>query len=541
LFLAVVGAGLIGAWTPAGHRPVSAAHHPMRPWRDANGNLMHGDRHESETGNWAGYFVANYQTGQSYGAAQGSWTIPAVSFVGSGSRTNNQQLSATWVGIGGTCTDANCDGAGDSTLIQLGTEQDAYHIGSANYYAWYEMLPGNSVTIPNPVQPGDRINASLQCTATCSSTTQTWTLSMTDYTAGWTWSQTVSYASPMLSAEWIEEATSSCTGSNCTVEPLADFGQLTINPGTANGTNPFLSLDQNGIQLVEDKSIQTAAPSAPTAGDGFTVCWGETNVPSCSFNPGSSPLVAAILPSSRSVEIGSTATVFATMINSGTTTAQGCNVALGTNLAGSFAFQTTSAASNMSTGAPNTPVNIAPGAAQSFVLSFTPSAAFSATDTDFQFGCANLNMAPIDTGLDTLLLASSATPVPDVVALSATTSNDGILDISGTSGASAFAVATVNVGASSSSPFQVTADTGSANLPLSFTLCQTDPSSGQCLAAPASSVSAMIPANGTPTFSVFASAGGTVPFDPANNRIFLRVKDGSGNIRGSTSVAVKTQ
>ena len=53
------------------------------------------------------------------------------------------------------------------------------------------------------------------------------------------------------------------------------------------------------------------------------------------------------------------------------------------------------------------------------------------------------------------------------------------------------------------------------------------------------SVTVLIPANGTPTFSVFASAMGNVPFDPANNRIFVRFSDSGGVTRGATSVAVR--
>lgn len=64
---------------------------------------------------------------------------------------------------------------------------------------------------------------------------------------------------------------------------------------------------------------------------------------------------------------------------------------------------------------------------------------------------------------------------------------------------------------------------------------------GQCLAPPASSVATTINAGATPTFSVFATGNGVVPFDPANNRIFVAFRDGGGLVRGSTSVAVRNQ
>jgi hypothetical protein len=62
--------------------------------------------------------------------------------------------------------------------------------------------------------------------------------------------------------------------------------------------------------------------------------------------------------------------------------------------------------------------------------------------------CTGVSAAPSNTGLNTLLPSASTTPVPDIVALAATAQNDGILHITGTMGSNAFAVTTVNVGAS---------------------------------------------------------------------------------------------
>src|SRR4029450_8819906 len=52
-------------------------------------------------------------------------------------------------------------------------------------------------------------------------------------------------------------------------------------------------------------------------------------------------LVAAVLPSSRSVQVGTTATAFATIINAGSVMAIGCGLSLLTSLPVTFAYQTT--------------------------------------------------------------------------------------------------------------------------------------------------------------------------------------------------------
>jgi hypothetical protein len=251
-------------------------------------------------------------------------------------------------------------------------------------------------------------------------------------------------------------------------------------------------------------------------------------------------LVAAVLPSSRSVQVGTTATAFAALINAGSDTAIACALTLVTSLPATFTYQTTDPATNQVTGSPNTPVNVEAGATQSFVFALTPTAPIAPTDLQFSFDCANSGPAPINTGLNTLLLSASATPVPDIVALAATLTNDGIVNIPGTNGTGAFAVATVNVGADGT--ITASADTGSATLlPVNISLCQTNPATGQCISAIGSSVATQINANATPTFGIFVQGGGNVPFDPAANRIFVRFRDGGDVTRGSTSVAVRTQ
>ena len=253
----------------------------------------------------------------------------------------------------------------------------------------------------------------------------------------------------------------------------------------------------------------------------------------------SSTLIAAVLPGSRSVQIGTPATAFATIINTGQAAAANCAISPITTIPATFTYQTTSLATNQVTGSPNTPVDIPAGTAQSFVFALTPTAPMGPTDVQLSFDCANTEPAPVISGLNTFLFSASASPTPDLVALTATITGDGIVNIPGTNGTGAFTVATVNLGAGGA--LTVSADTGSAILPVNIFICPTDPGSGACLSPPTNSVTTTILSNETPTFGVFVAAAGVVSFVPDTNRIFVRFKD-SGNVtRGSTSVAARTQ
>ena len=252
-------------------------------------------------------------------------------------------------------------------------------------------------------------------------------------------------------------------------------------------------------------------------------------------------LVAAVLPGSRSIQLGDTATVFGTIINAGTVPAIGCGVALdvSTTAPVGIAYQSSDAATNKVTGAQNVPVTLAPGAAQAFVLSLTPTTAFDPSIIDLSFACQNAPAASIVNGVNTIALSSSTTPVPDVISLIATASGDGIVDIPGTTGTGAFAVASANLGASDT--ITVSADTGGAPLPVTIYLCQTNPTTGACISAVGATAVTTINTGDTPTFAIFVTAKAAVAFDPANSRIFIRFSDSNGIVRGASSGAVRTQ
>lgn len=251
-------------------------------------------------------------------------------------------------------------------------------------------------------------------------------------------------------------------------------------------------------------------------------------------------VASSILPTSRSVQIGTVpATIFSTMINAGSVTATDCRITPVEFLRAGFSYQTTDPATNAPTGTVDTPVDIAAnGGLQTFVLTLTPQEAFE-QDVEFAFACTNSAFAGTIPGVNTLFLAASTTPVPDVIALASTPSGDGILTLPGSFGANAFAVATVNVG--SQGIITASPDTGSSTLPLDLFICETNSTTGQCLTTPAASVTTTINANATPTFTIFANGrGDLIPLDPANNRIHVRYKDAANETRGSTSVAVES-
>jgi hypothetical protein len=118
-------------------------------------------------------------------------------------------------------------------------------------------LSAVALPISQSVKPGDIVTASLECTAACSpSSVQTWLLTMTNETAGWTWTQSFQYQSSMASAEWITEPPY-YNG----ILPLADYGRATYDPVEANGQNPNLSLSANGLsRKTPGESLQTRRP-----------------------------------------------------------------------------------------------------------------------------------------------------------------------------------------------------------------------------------------------------------------------------------------
>jgi len=252
-------------------------------------------------------------------------------------------------------------------------------------------------------------------------------------------------------------------------------------------------------------------------------------------------VVASVLPSSRSVTVNTPATLFSTVLNAGSEAGENCRIELQSPISGQFDYQTTNPATNAPTGIINTPVAIPVGSAQTFVLTLTPDSVQAPIDAELNFLCDNAPAATTISGLNTFAFAASNTPIPDVIALVATISGNGVVELADATASNAFSVASINVGAAGL--LDVTASTSGISLPVSIALCQTDPLTSLCInptTPTTGSVQVSIDSLSTPTFGVFVTGGADVPFDPATNRISVRFADAAGDTRGATGVAVRT-
>jgi streptogramin lyase len=254
------------------------------------------------------------------------------------------------------------------------------------------------------------------------------------------------------------------------------------------------------------------------------------------------PIVAALLPTSRSVVLGTDVTVFAAIVNSGANMVHGCSIQPIFAVPGSFSYQAWNTATGQPAGVPDEAIDIAGGATQNFVLSIKTTSTVALDTLDFGYYCVDTNWAEFITGLNTLLLTVTSTPAPDIVAIAVTPSNDGIVHLPGTHGLGVFSVATVDLGPGDTITANIGNDVASySDVPVEVALCQTDTQTGQCLTPPAGTATAAIAQNGTASFAAFLTGYEPLPLDPVVNRIFINFFDSKGALRGATSVAVTTE
>ncbi|MEE2565714.1 reprolysin-like metallopeptidase [Hyphobacterium marinum] len=329
---------------------------------------------------------------------------------------------------------------------------------------------------------------------------------------------------------------------------IMSYGSTTGEPRVNYFSNPDITLCPSGAScgISHDTTPGDSADNARAAreqGNNIT-----------DFRDVAPRVVSSVLPITRSVQNGTAATAFATIINPAAngTTATGCGLRLGGASGSQFSYQTTTSA-NALTGTANTPVDIASGGAQNFIFTVTSAATFAdnsqhaiasdfdETDLFIEAFCTNRRSAEYVLGLNSLTFSSSATAVPDVIALAATVGNTGRVEVPTTGNmVGAFSVAVTNLGAAGA--IIVSPDTGGRTLAIDkIEVCQTNPTTGACSGARGLTASVNLEQDDTATFAVFVrGTGAAIDNDPARNRVFVRFLEGGVTERGATTVAVRT-
>jgi hypothetical protein len=221
----------------------------------------------AQTTNWSGYALV----GSTFQWVAGSWIVPASNC----SAQDGNTFGTFWVGL---------DGYNSPTVEQIGTL--SYCAGATPfYYVWYEFYPLGMVIVTSvPIQPGDRVSASV----VYYSSIQEFTVRVKDDTTGETFgtSATVPGAT-RSSAEWIAEAPC-CTASGG-ILPLTDFGIVPFgqdstgvgktnyakNTSTMGPIGSFPPVETIEIDKMGSSSSPQTSTCSPLSSDGssFSCAW----------------------------------------------------------------------------------------------------------------------------------------------------------------------------------------------------------------------------------------------------------------------------
>jgi len=200
----------------------------------------------STSTNWSGYAVTGGDG--AFSSVSSNWTEPTASCNDSGT-----EYAAFWVGL---------DGYGSDSVEQTGTDSDCDG-GSPDYYGWYEMYPADPVYFGNPVSPGDSMSASVSVSG------DTYTITLTDNTQGWTQSENETQSGLSdASAEVITEAPSTEDGPL----PLADFGTVSYSGSTVNGSS-MGSQNPTSITMVGSSGDTLDTTSGIDGSGDFSNAW----------------------------------------------------------------------------------------------------------------------------------------------------------------------------------------------------------------------------------------------------------------------------
>jgi len=261
-------------------------------------------------------------------------------------------------------------------------------------------------------------------------------------------------------------------------------------------------------------------------------------------------VVASTLPGARSGYVGGPVlTAFMTVISRRTTPAQACRIQAPDGAPVILDVDQMDIFDEIIPGRRNAAFDLAAGEAINLILAMSPTSATGDSGYTFrpQISCDNATLGSVD-GVNTIQLSIGDAPIPDILSIGATLSGDGVIRIPVSGNRISFmSAAAVNIGAGDGSAgadeatVTVSADTGSAALPLTLEVCETG-SGGACLSPRSASVTTVFRANEVRTFAVFAriGEGQYIAFNPALSRVYMRFHDATGALRSAFSAAVSS-
>jgi Peptidase A4 family len=209
--------------------------------------------------NYVGYAATDFSQSTTYTKVIGHWTVPQVAC-----SPGETSLSAIWVGM----TDGTTD---NSSLAQLGTESGC-QFGVPQYFMWWEMFPAPSVTLSQPLQPGDSV------TSTVAFANSQFHLSMENAKAGVHFSTTQpGNALDTSIAECIAEAPAiidNAATNSFHIARLTNFGKVRVSC-QLNNNEPIANGPQNVLYQMQTRAgfSKATASDLDQAGTTFTIQW----------------------------------------------------------------------------------------------------------------------------------------------------------------------------------------------------------------------------------------------------------------------------
>lgn len=239
--------------------------------------------------------------------------------------------------------------------------------------------------------------------------------------------------------------------------------------------------------------------------------------------PAHAQLFAAIAPEARSGQIGGPdVTLFVTAINNTEQTLTQCQPVA--EFFEGLTYQTVDV-TNQLTGIANTPVELAPGAIQGFVIAL-PTDQVQLGRLVARVECVEENSVRQFALGATINIVDDA--LADIIAIGQTPSADGVVRIPEPGGIEVFAVAGINIGVTANVNVVVR---GTDYMPPvgKFTVCETG-EDGNCLQTPTNQLNIDFASDDVRTFSVFTEIGpgSGVAFLPDLQRVRLVFEDTAG-------------